>query len=156
MWFVFTVVGFIDITHLCMPNALFVFVFLFFYLKLLPISMDEEVWPAVMSLPQTAANQHKQTAVSRFLPSVLASFLSCHQNNCSQVVRAAPACCSQLLTQSDRDGGWDMEKPGGGRWHQRDSVGFCVKIFHCGDRGPRWYNPIERLYKNLLPLTAIV
>lgn len=117
--------------------------------------VDKEVWPAVMSLPQWVTNKQKQRPVSILLPSVLASFLSSHRNS-SQVVQSAPPV--QLLSQTDRDGGWDMEELGGGRREEKTkaTLGFCVMFSHGGDRGPRWYNPIEPLYKNLLPWTPTV
>ena len=90
----------------------------------------------------------------------LTEIAPCSQHGSSSNSSSIPpllCTCSQGLIE--RDGGWDMDMEScGGRQEERTrkNQGFCVILFHRGDREPRWYNPIELPYKNLLPFTCIV
>ena len=124
---------------------------------------DKEVWPAVMSLPPRSDEQTTQTKPSFISTSPLLLLLFLAVTEIAAVrlelVQPSPSpTCTAAPTDAHRDGGWDTGELGGGRREKRTKAtsGFCVTVFHRGDRGPRWYIPIEPSYKNLLPLTPIV
>lgn len=104
-----------------------------------------------------STRKHKQKQFP-FPSLLLSSFLSCHRNSSSRLPLTPSWLNSCSVRQRGRDGGWDMETLGGWREEERgkDTLCFCMMFFHRGDRGPRWYKPIEAPYKNLLPFTCMV
>lgn len=115
---------------------------------------DQEWCHFLNYLQKPAIIQKNPLPFPLFLPAVLSSFLSRHRNSSSRVEAATWTAAPTVW-----DGGWDMAS--GGRREEEEvrtgnTLGFCVMLFHRGDRGAQWYIPIEPLYKNLLPFTTII